>query len=131
VNGTIVVDSSVIVAILANEPDGEALAATAAGYERRMISAATWFEAAMVCEWKKRDGGELFDEIVRALKLEIVPVTHAQAQIARAAFRRFGKGRHKARLTFGDCFSYAAAKDLGAPLLFKGNDFAQTDLERA
>ena len=80
---------------------------------------------------KKQDGGELFDEIAGALKLEIVPVTAEQAKIAREAYRRFGKGRHKARLTFGDCFAYAAAKELGAPLLFKGNDFVETDLERA
>jgi ribonuclease VapC len=131
VSGTVVIDSSVIVAILANEPDGEALAATAMGYQQRVISAATWFEAAIVCDRRKPQGSELFDQIVATMKLEIVPVTRTQAEIAREAFRRFGKGRHKARLTFGDCFAYAAAKDLGAPLLFKGNDFAETDLERA
>jgi len=63
-------------------------------------------------------------------RVEIVPVDEDQAQIARSAWRRFGKGRHPAALNYGDCFAYALAKSRSAPLLFVGDDFAQTDIER-
>src|ERR1043165_7297311 len=99
-------------------------------YERRAISASTWLECAIVCEGKKDEGGgERFDRIAASLALEVVPFSPQQAVLAREAFKRYGKGRRtKASLSFGDCFAYALAKDLGAPLLFKGNDFAQTDM---
>ncbi len=71
------------------------------------------------------------DAYLARFDIELVPVTLEQAEAARVAWRRFGKGNHPARLNFGDCFSYALAKTSGEPLLFKGNDFAQTDIEPA
>jgi ribonuclease VapC len=130
VTAVVVIDSSAIVAVFRNEPDANELFARAMKYERRVMSASTWLECAMVCEGKKDEGGgERFDGIADALDLEVVPFSPQQAILARAAFKQYGKGRQaKASLSFGDCFSYALAKDLGAPLLFKGNDFAQTDI---
>jgi ribonuclease VapC len=68
--------------------------------------------------------------LVADAEIEIVPVTARHAELARAAYRRFGKGNHPAGLTFGDCFAYALAAERGEALLFKGNDFAQTDVAR-
>jgi ribonuclease VapC len=129
----VVVDSSAIVAIFRNEADAHEMVARLSGYRRRVISAATWLEAAMVCEGKEDlGGGATFDRIVAALALEIAPVDAEQVRIGRTAFIRFGKGRHaKASLSYGDCFAYALAKHRGVPLLFKGNDFANTDIEPA
>lgn len=129
----VVVDSSAIVAVFRGEPDAASLFERALSYKRRIMSASTWLECAMVCEGKiEQGGGDRFDGIVAALALEVVPFTPEQALVAREAFKRYGKGRRaKASLSFGDCFAYALAKDLGAPLLFKGNDFAQTDIPAA
>ncbi len=71
------------------------------------------------------------DALMDRFGIELVPVTLVQTRAARVAWRRFGKGNHPARLNFGDCFSYALAKTTGEPLLFKGNDFAQTDIQAA
>jgi ribonuclease VapC len=130
---TVVVDSSVFVAIFKNEADSAHLSERALSYERRVTSAATWLESATVCEGAaKRGGGERFERILASLGVEIAPFTPAQARLALEAFKRFGKGRGaKAALNFGDCFAYALAKEMDAPLLFKGHDFAQTDLRRA
>ncbi len=76
-----------------------------------------------------RDSAREFDLFVLCVDLQIVPVDADQADIARSAWRRYGKGRHPAALNFGDCFSYALAKSLGEPLLAKGTDFARTDVE--
>lgn len=128
----VVIDSSVVVAILRDEEDALDLIGRAMNYPRRVMSTTTWLESAMVCENKKPRGGEFFDQIVASLKLELLSFTPEQAVLARTAFKRYGKGRRaKASLSFGDCFAYALAKDLGAPLLFKGNDFAQTDIPAA
>ena len=129
----VVIDSSAIVAVFRGESDADDLFARAMRYERRAISASTWLECAIVCEGKKDEGGgERFDRIAASLALEVVPFSPQQAVLAREAFKRYGKGRRtKASLSFGDCFAYALAKDLGAPLLFKGNDFAQTDIAAA
>jgi ribonuclease VapC len=128
-----VIDSSAIVAVFRGEPGADELFARAMRYQRRVMSASTWLECATVCEGKKDEGGgERFDRIASTLKLEVVAFSPQQAIFAREAFRRYGKGRQtKASLSFGDCFAYALAKDLGAPLLFKGNDFAQTDIAAA
>jgi ribonuclease VapC len=129
----IVVDASVLVALVKNEPDAIDLAARLLRSERRLISAANWLEAAMVCEGKTDAGQSTgFDTLVETLGIEVVPFTPAHAILAREAFKRYGKGRGTgAKLNFGDCFAYALAKSLGAPLLFKGDDFVQTDLTRA
>lgn len=130
---TVVVDSSVIVAIFRNEADVARLTERIFSYKRRVLSAATWLEAAIVCEGAKREGGGAHvEEIVAALGAETVPFTSEQARLALEAFQRFGKGRGaKASLNFGDCFVYALAKELNAPLLYKGGDFAQTDIAAA
>ena len=129
----VVIDSSAIVAIFLAESDANELFARAMRYERRVMSASTWLECAIVCEGKvDRGGGERFDGIADALNLEVLPFSPEQAVLAREAFKRYGKGRQaKASLSFGDCFAYALANDLNAPLLYKGNDFAQTDVRAA
>jgi ribonuclease VapC len=129
----VVVDSSIFVAIFKNEPDAAALAARALRYKRKVTSAATWLEAAMVCEGAVKEGGGIrFERIAESIDVEVAPFTLEQARLALDAFRRFGKGRSaKASLNYGDCFVYALAKELRAPLLFKGNDFAQTDVDPA
>lgn len=76
-------------------------------------------------------GARDIDEFIEDVGIRVIAVDHAQARVARDAFRRFGKGRHRAKLNFGDCFVYALAMTLNAPVLFKGNDFALTDLKRA
>jgi ribonuclease VapC len=96
------------------------------------VSAATYLEASMVMEaYSGIHGGRDIDDLIEDVGIRIVPVDQAQARIAREAFRRFGKGRHRAMLNFGDCFVYALAKALDAPLLFKGNDFVLTDVKHA
>ncbi|MXZ02702.1 MAG: type II toxin-antitoxin system VapC family toxin [Chloroflexi bacterium] len=127
-----IVDSSAVVAILAREVDADHLANKLTGVPRPRMSAATYLELSIVMENKggPRAGYEL-DELIAQTDVEIVPVTLEQAEAARVAWRRFGKGNHPARLNFGDCFSYALAKTAGEPLLFKGNDFSQTDIEPA
>lgn len=125
-----IVDSSAVVAILRAEPDAPefAVAITSAGVKR--ISAANYVEAAAVIE----SGGDAiatrrFDDFFRVSEVAVEAVTPRQAEIARAAYRDFGKGRHKAGLNFGDCFAYALAKDVDEPLLCKGKDFRHTDLK--
>ena len=89
-------------------------------------------EATMVLEGKAGPSVSFaLDALLARFGIELVPVTLEQAEAARIGWRRFGKGNHPARLNFGDCFSYALAKTSGEPLLFKGNDFAQTDIEPA
>ena len=96
----------------------------------RRISAATLLEAAIVIEIRHGiAGGEKPDQLLRLANVQIEPVTAEQVAIARLAFRLYGKGRHPARLNYGDCFAYALAKAVGEPLLFKGNDFVHTDVE--
>ena len=96
------------------------------------MSAVALLEAAMVVESRggARAGQEL-DALLEKAAIELVPVTAEQADAARRAWRRFGKGNHPAGLNFGDCFAYALAKATGEPLLFKGGDFARTDIEAA
>jgi ribonuclease VapC len=127
---TVVIDSSVCVAIFKGEAAATSLTERAFSYQRRVMSAATWLETAIVCEGTAREGGAtLFERILSVLRIEIAPVTTEQVRLGLEAFKRFGKGRGvAASLNYGDCFVYALAKELGAPVLFKGNDFAQTDI---
>jgi ribonuclease VapC len=129
----VVIDSSVLVAIFKQESDGPRFVQRVLSFDRRLISAVNFLESAIVCEeWAKPAGQEDYNKLVSFLDLEIANATAAQATIAREAHRRFGKGRGRpAVLNFGDCFAYALAKDLGARLLFKGNDFTQTDIPAA
>jgi len=128
----VIVDSSAIVAILRGEPDGPEFARTIAQSDCS-ISAANYVEAAVVID-SVRDAivSRKLDDLIRESEISIEPVTERQAHIAREAYRDFGKGSgHPARLNFADCFAYALAKDLGEPLLFKGSDFAHTDVTPA
>lgn len=125
-----IVDTSAIIALLRGEPDTPAIAETLARAPIRRISAATYVEAGVVTDCNQDPLlSRRFDDFLRNLKVRIEEVTLAQAQIARQAYRDFGKGRHKAKLNFGDCFAYALAKDLDEPLLCKGDDFRHTDIE--
>ena len=127
-----IVDSSVIVAILSGEPEAQSLADAIAGAPSREISALNYVEVAVVID--SRDDpvfSRKIDDLLRDAQVGIEPVTVEQARIARAAYRDFGKSRHRAGLNFGDCFAYALAKDKGEPLLFQGDDFSRTDVERA
>ena len=127
-----VVDTSALVAILLNEPERRRFTESIAADPRRLVSAATLLETAIVLQSRRRQMGEReLDLFLYRAKFEIVPVDEDQVEIARAAFRRFGRGRHPAGLNFGDCFAYALAKATGEPLLFKGSDFAQTDVTPA
>ena len=124
-----IIDTSALVAILDQEPEAERIARTLAATPERMLSAANLVEVGIVMQARRGDDGARdVDLLLAKLKVEIVPFTARQAEIARKAFRRYGRGRHDAKLNFGDCFAYALAKDAVAPLLFKGDDFGQTDV---
>ncbi len=127
-----IVDTSAILAILRDEADAPAMAKALQQAQIRRISAVNYVEAAIVTD-SNRDPvlSRRFDDLLRQAEIAIEPVTMKQAKIAREAYRDFGKGRHRAGLNFGDCFSYALAKAMGEPLLFKGNDFRHTDVEPA
>lgn len=126
-----VLDTSAILVILLNEPEIGAVSSAIEQDPVRLLSAASFLEAAMVVESRYGDAGGLeLDRLVERVGLDIVPVDAPQARVARQAFRRFGKGRHPAALNFGDCFSYALSQVSGEPLLFKGDDFSKTDLQR-
>jgi ribonuclease VapC len=127
-----VIDSSAIVAIAFDEPEAADFEARIAGDPIRLISAATVLEAAMVIETRfGAAGGSELDLWLYRASVEIVAVDADQADIARRAWRRFGKGRHPAGLNYGDCFAYALAATRQEPLLFKGRDFSQTDIPAA
>lgn len=127
-----VIDTSAVVAILFGEPEGTAYATAIEQTTTRLVSAVTRVELACVIEGRKGEAGRAMIERFLALAdIEVAAVTPQQAMAAIEAFRRFGKGRHRAALNIGDCFSYALAKTANQPLLFKGQDFAQTDIEAA
>ncbi len=128
-----IIDSSAVVAILRAEPDAARYADAIASAQIRRISAVNWLESAIVLSDPADPvTGRRFDEFVREAQLRIEPVTARQAEIARAAYRDFGRhSGHPARLNFGDCFAYALAADSGEAILIKGNEFAHTDLQSA
>jgi ribonuclease VapC len=127
-----VLDPSVLIAYLNGEPDAERLEEAMLRADSLHLSAASLVEAGIVADrLRAGDGGLRLDRLLARLRVQIVPVTEQQAEIAREAYRRFGKGRHPAGLNFGDCFSYALARTLGEPLLFTGEDFSRTDVEVA
>jgi ribonuclease VapC len=125
-----VIDTSAIVALLFDQPDADAYEAAIANAEAACMSAVTALECSIVLERRYGPiGGEKLEALLVDQEVEIVAFERDQLEPARAAFRRFGRGRHPAGLNFGDCFSYALAKARAVPLLFKGNDFAQTDVQ--
>lgn len=127
-----VIDTSAIVAIAQNEPEAPTFEQLIADDPVRLISAATVLEAAMVLETRFGEpGGVELDLWLARANVDIIAVEVEHADQARRAWRRYGKGRHPAGLNYGDCFSYALAKLTDEPLLFKGNDFSQTDIQAA
>lgn len=127
-----VIDSSAIIAVLLNEPSADRIAGIIADATAKLLSAANLLETSIVIERRNGEpGGRELDMLIYRSGMEVVPVDQDQAEIARVAWRRFGKGRHRAGLNYGDCFAYALAKSRRLPLLFVGNDFAHTDIEPA
>lgn len=127
-----IIDTSAIMAILFGESEAmhyeQAIATT---WPRRM-SAVALLEATMVVEGRGGTAaGRQLDVFLDKAEIELVPVTPEHVEVARRAWRRFGKGNHRAALNFGDCFAYALAETTGEPLLFKGEDFTRTDVARA
>jgi ribonuclease VapC len=128
----IVIDTSAIIAILKEESEALSFSEIIADADRCFLSAVGFFEASMVMIGRGRpELAEGLDALVDRTAMEIVPVDLELARDSRAAFVRFGKGRHPAGLNLGDCVSYALAHMRGLPLLYKGNDFAQTDVVSA
>lgn len=124
-----VIDASALVAILTGEPEQQALIRHIEDADSRFLSVATLLEVSIIIESRLRaEGIRDLDRFLSTAGIEVVPVDLEQGEIARAAYSRFGKGRHRAGLNFGDCFAYALAKALGEPLLCKGDDFARTDV---
>ncbi|OHE67339.1 MAG: ribonuclease [Treponema sp. GWA1_62_8] len=126
-----VVDSSAIVAILLGEDEGPDLLRHLDSAGRLFMSSFSWFETSVVIESKKgAEGSRLLNQFFSMFAFEFIPFDTGQAEIAMDAWRRYGKGRHKAGLNLGDCASYALARTLNRPLLFKGDDFPFTDVAR-
>jgi ribonuclease VapC len=127
-----VIDTSAFAAIFFHEPERQPFLDVIVADGRKLVSAATLFETGIVIEGRQGEAaGREFDLFVVRAKLDVIPVNAEQAEIARSAWRQYGKGRHPAGLNFGDCFAYALAKWSGEKLLAKGNDFRATDIELA
>lgn len=129
------IDASALTAMLTNEDDARELLARLQRAQRRLTSPfAVWETTIAVARALGLSVGETadaVDEYLALMEIEMVAVPPETARIALTAFDRYGKGRHPARLNFGDCFSYACARHFGEPLMFKGADFPQTDIEAA
>jgi len=125
----IVVDSSIIVAIIREESDAAIWVDVLDKTPHAFMSVISYVETNMVIagRWSDARLGRV-DATLKALHVRVVPVTLNQGNVALAAFLRFGRGRHSAGLNIGDCFAYALAKSRDLPLLFKGDDFAKTDI---
>ena len=127
-----VVDTSALLAIFLAEPERRQFLDAITRGGTRCISAANVLETGIVLEARRGEAaGREFDLFLHHAKLEVVPVDSDQTEIARVAWRKYGKGRHPAGLNFGDCFAYALAKVLDQPILFKGDDFTHTDISPA
>jgi ribonuclease VapC len=128
----VIVDASALLAVVLDEPDARRFAVAIRRSARARMPAPAWFEAALAIETRGDDiASRRFDEATRRLRIELMPFTPQHAELAREARRIYGRGRHPAKLNFGDCMAYGVAKAEGEPLLFKGKDFAQTDIEPA
>lgn len=127
-----ILDSSAVLAIVLGEPGNSVFVDAIAASASCKISAASFVEASIVAESRAGEQGtRQCDIFFRSSRVSIEPVTEEQAHLARQCYSEYGKGRHAAGLNFGDCFAYALAKATGEPLLFKGLDFSQTDIEPA
>jgi len=132
----VIVDTSALLAIAWDEPERGRFEDAIEADPVRLISAASVFEGAIVMMRRAGQAAAAqavarLHELLEQLGLEIEPVSAAQVGIAEAAYLSYGKGMHPAALNFGDCFAYALAKETGEPILFKGDDFARTDLASA
>ena len=129
----IVIDTSVLIAILKSEPDAEFLIDCMAAASERHVSAGSILECGIVVGARYGDAGlEAMRELCLGLSLDTVSVDAEQSRAGYEAFRRYGRGSgHPAKLNFGDCFAYALAKTRNLPLLFKGDDFVHTDIQPA
>jgi ribonuclease VapC len=127
-----ILDTSAIVAILQDEPESPAFSQAIEDNRPVRISVANWLEVAVVVDGNRSPVlSRRFDEFLREAGVEIEPVTARQAELAREAYRAFGRGsRHPAHLNFGDCFAYALAMERDEALLYKGKHFAHTDVRR-
>jgi len=125
-----VIDTSALIAILEDESEAAQISRAIVQAEVRLLSAASMLETSIVIENRRGETGKQdFERLLQKAGIEVVAVTEEQAEVARQAYRDYGKGHgHPAQLNFGDCFAYALAKTLNQPLLFKGNDFSQTDI---
>jgi ribonuclease VapC len=124
-----VIDTSVIVAILFGEGDAECLAEAIEDDPTRLMSGSSVLETSLVIHSELGEsGGRELDLLLLKMGIEIIPFTDDQLRVARRAFEIYGKGRHPAGLSFGDCFAYALSKTAGEKLLFKGEDFSKTDV---
>ncbi len=125
-----VIDTSALVAMLTDEPVASGFEAAVAAAPVRLMSTASYLEVATVIEARFGEpGGRELDLWLHRAGVDLVAVDADQAEVARSAYRRFGKGRHRAGLNYGDCFAYALAKVSGESLLFKGDDFGHTDVD--
>jgi ribonuclease VapC len=128
----IVLDTSAVIAVLSNEPDAPKLALKIASARSRFMAAPNVFEAFMVAESRWGPQGSAYvTRFLHKTDMDIRPFGRELVHLAQIAWRQYGKGRHPAALNFGDCMAYALAQSLKLPLLFKGNDFAQTDVAPA
>lgn len=125
-----VIDASALVAILLGESEAESFVRAIGADSARLVSAVSYFEASVVLKQRRGDQGEQsLDILMRESEMRIIALDEEQVLIARQTYDRFGKGKHPAGLNLGDCASYALAISTGEPLLFKGGDFALTDVE--
>src|SRR6516162_955123 len=125
-----IIDSSAIIAVLLDEANAADIARAIEASSQRLLSAANLLEASIVIASRKGEaGGRELDLLIYPAAIEIVAVDQDQAELARIAWRRFGKGRHPAGLNYGDCFAYALARTRQLPLLFQGDDFSRTDID--
>jgi ribonuclease VapC len=127
-----VIDTSALIAILFGEPESLPFTRSIADESRKLMGVFNALETGIVVEARKGEaGGREFDLLMHRAQIEIVAMNADQAELARAAWRKYGKGNHPAGLNIGGCCAYALAKYSGEPLLFKGNDFSQTDIQVA
>jgi ribonuclease VapC len=128
-----VIDTSALLAILLSEPEADALVGAIVSAETRLVAAPTLVEAAAVMVARKGPPGEVaLDALLQRLEIQVVPMSPEAAAFARAAYARYGRGvGSPGVLNYGDCLAYGVARAAGEPLLFKGDDFARTDIERA
>ena len=127
-----ILDTSALLAILLREPEAERFALAIQSAPHVRLSVAAYLEAAIHIDRNFDEMGRaMLDSFLEEFQVKVEPVTWKQGQLARQGFRWYGKGRHKAALNFGDCFTWALARDFREPVLYKGNDFAHADIESA